>query len=457
MSVDAAAPTQKTTVQRRWAAPIALRLVLGLALLVALGTLLLLLPGVGATRRLHFNEALFTAVSALSVTGLSLIVPGRDLTLFGQTILLVLIQIGGVGFMAVAVMLLKLLGRQITLSDRLALRDSLGLVSLRALLQLTRRILVTVLLIEGIGAALLWLHWRPTLGDGRALFFGVFHAVSAFCNAGFELWSGLGDHPGGLPNDSWTLAILGSLIVLGGLGIPVLYELATSLRIHRLSLHTRITLVITALLIGGGGLGLLLAESRAGGLLVGMDWDRRLVLAHFQSASARTAGFSGLSQFESLTPASQLLMLTLMFVGSAPASMGGGITTGTAAVLLIALWSFVQGRLTTQIGGWSIAIGTVRKAAAVLTVSLLLVLIATWLILMTHTTTLDAALFEVISAFATCGLSLALTSELNLFGQIVIMVMMFWGRLGALTIMLALARAQTVQRVQHPEAPVLIG
>lgn len=457
MSQSAGTSARKMDVQRRWSAPIALRLVLGLALLVLIGTLLLLLPGVGAHRPLQLNEAVFTAVSALSVTGLSLIVPGRDLTLLGQTILLLLIQIGGVGFMVVAVMLFKLLGRQVTLTDRLALRDSLGLLSLRALLQLTRRILVTVLAIEGIGAALLWLHWRDTLGDGRAVFFGVFHAVSAFCNAGFELWSGLPGYPGSLPNDAWTLTILGSLIVLGGLGIPVLYELATSLRLQRLSLHTRLTLAISALLICGGGVGIALAESRAAGVLADTSWDRQLVLAHFQSVSARTAGFSALPTFETLTPASQLLMLALMFIGSAPASMGGGITTGTAVVLLVALWSFVQGKPTAQIGGWSIETGTVRRAAAILTVSLLLLVLATWLILMTHTTTLDAALFEVVSAFATCGMSLAFTTELNPFGQIVIMVMMFWGRLGALTIVVALAQQRRTARVQYPEAPMLIG
>jgi trk system potassium uptake protein TrkH len=146
-----------------------------------------------------------------------------------------------------------------------------------------------------------------------------------------------------------------------------------------------------------------------------------------------------------------------MFIGSAPASMGGGITTGTAVVLLVALWSYARGYPTAQIGGWSIGAETVRKAAAVLTVSLLLIFVATWLLLITHDTTLDAALFEVISAFATCGLTLAFTHELNGFGQGVIMVVMFWGRLGALTIVVALAQQRPRQRVQYPHAQLLIG
>jgi trk system potassium uptake protein TrkH len=183
-----------------------------------------------------------------------------------------------------------------------------------------------------------------------------------------------------------------------------------------------------------------------------------LGISLFQSVSARTAGFAGFESFAELTPASQLLMITLMFIGCAPASMGGGITTGTFAALTISLWAFARGRMEATIGGRTLAVGTMRKAAAVLTISLFVVLLATWLILMTHDTTLDAATFEVVSAFATCGLTLGLTSQLNLFGQLVICLVMFWGRLGALTIIVAIAREQGQARpVRYPEEQILIG
>ena len=433
----------------------ALRLVVGLAVLVAAGTSILMLPWMGTERPLTWNEALFTAVSALSVTGLSIITPVHDLSLAGQIVLLLLIQIGGVGFMVVAVIVFQLLGRRITLTDRLALTDSMGLLVPGAIVQLVRRVLLTVLLLEAIGAVLLWIHWRDMLGPERALLYAIFHAVSAFCNAGFDLFTGLPDYPYGIPNDSITLAILGSLIFLGGLGIPVLAELLTFWRI-RFSLHTRITLTVVIILVSIGAGGLFLTERQSGHLLELEPLDRQIALALFQSISTRTAGFSALQPLDELSPAGRLLTIVLMFIGCAPASMGGGITTGTFAVLMLAVGAYARGLASPQIGGRTLAPQTVRKAAAILTVSLLVVLTATWLILATHEATLDDALFEVVSAFATCGLSLTLTGELNLFGQLVICVMMFWGRLGALTLVVALAN-QRPQLVAYPEEQVLIG
>ena len=434
----------------------AMRLVAGLAILVILGTQALSLPGM-TVRPLAFRDVLFTATSALAVTGLSTIVPARDLTLLGQIVLMVLIQVGGVGFMAAAVIVLRLLGRRISLTDRLALRDSLGLLEPRAILQVTGRVVLTALVIEMTGAVLLWLNWRVTLGDARAAFYGLFHAVSAFCNAGFDLFAGLPGHSG-IPTDNRTLAIMGSLIVLGGLGIPVLGDLLTWPRRHgRLSLHSRITLVLYAVLIFTGALVLLVSEAHEGSILAGLPLGRQIELATFQAISARTAGFAGLANIEQLAPASQMLMMGLMLICSAPASMGGGVTTGTFAVLVLSVWAYVRGRPAAQVGGRTIAIEAMRRASAILTVALLVVGGATWLILMTHPVTLDRALFEVVSAFATCGLTLAFTGELNLFGQIVIMLVMFWGRLGALTIVAALAQPGPPQPVTYPEESLLIG
>lgn len=443
---------------RRRPLPAPLRIVGGLGVLVIIGTLLLLLPGVGAERNLTWNEALFTSVSALSVTGLSIIVPSQDLTIFGQLILLILIQIGGVGFMVGAVVVFMLLGRKVSLMDRLALSDSLGLIMPGAIVKLTRRVVVTVVTLEGIGALLLWLHWREELGSGRALFYAVFHAVSSFCNAGFDLFSGLPQYPQGIPNDNISLIILASLIFLGGLGIPVLSDLLQWHRTHRISLHTRLTLIVVTSLLCAGGLGIFLAERGAGHILADEPWPRQLLLAFFQSVSARTAGFAGIQPFDQISPSSELLLTVLMFVGAAPASMGGGITTGTFAVLTLALWGYASGMPVAHVGGRSIAPAMLHKAAAVLTISLLVVLVAAWLILMTHNAELDIVMFEVVSAFATCGLSLGLTGNLNIFGQLVMALVMFWGRLGALTIIVALAaQTATTPLVTYPEEKILIG
>lgn len=440
--------------------PPPLRIVLGLSALVLLGTLLLMLPLSASGRPLTWNEALFTATSALTVTGLATITPVRDLSVFGMWVLLLLIQIGGVGFMVVAVVFLRLLGRRIGLTDRLALKDSLGLLSPAAIVKLTRRVVYTVLAIECLGALALYAHWRadPRLSEGQALFYAIFHAVSAFCNAGFDLFTGTPGYPEGIPRDNLSLIIMGALIFVGGLGIPVIGDLLTYYKERRLSLHTRITLGVTAFLILSGTVGFFAAEARPGGTLDLEHPLRALLICLFQSVAARTAGFWGIAEFTALSPASQLLMITLMFIGCPPASMGGGITTGTFAALTIGLWSFARGLPVAQIGGRSLGVGTTRKAAAVLTIGLFVTLLATWLLLLTHDTTLDQATFEVVSAFATCGLTLGLTGQLNIFGQLLICLVMFWGRLGALTIIVALAGQQgRPQPVQYPEEQILIG
>ncbi len=435
----------------------AARIAVGLLFLVISGTGALSLPWVSTGKPLSFSQALFTAVSALSVTGLSVIQPARDLTLLGQFILLVLIQIGGVGFMAMTVIIFRLAGRRITYLNRIALRDSLGLIDTRAILLFTRRLLLMVASIELIGAWFLWLHWRHTLGGFRAAFYALFHSVSAFCNAGFDLFTGFNGYTG-IPNDGITLTIFGALIFLGSLGMPVLMDVWDYPEARRLSFNTRITLrVVTALLITGW-LGLFFSESFSSGALSGEPFLRRLGLSLFQSVSTRTAGYAGISDFEHLAPASQLIKIALMFIGSAPASMGGGITTGTFIVLTLALWSYIRKRDSVSLLGRAIPPDTIRRAAAVLTISLAVVFAASWLILLTHPfATLDQVLFEVISAFATCGFSLAFTLQLNGLGQIVIVFVMFWGRLGALTVMLAFTTPSKRNVIEYPEGQVLIG
>ncbi len=442
-------------VRARIRIPIAVRLVLGLLLLMAIGSGLLMIPGM-TTRPLRPIDALFTAVSALSVTGLSTIVPSQDLTINGQVVLLVLIQIGGVGFMATAAVTLRLLGQRLSLTSRLALSDSLGLPTPEMIIQLTGRVFIAVLVIEAVGAAALYVHWRPVLGQ-QALFYAIFHAVSSFCNAGFDLFLGLPAYPSGLPTDGPTLVVIGTLVLLGGFGIPVLSDLLTWRPGRRLMLHTRLTLYVIVSLLLVGWLGIWVAERQPGAVLAQLPLDRQLSLSLFQSVSIRTAGFGGIQPFEALSPASQLLMIILMFIGCAPASMGGGITTGTFAVLILALIAFARRFPTVQFGGRSLPFELVRKAAAILMVSLIVTLTATWLLLLTHPLSLSEALFEVVSAFATCGLSLAVTARLNPFGLIVIALVMFWGRLGALTLVLALAQPQPASRLSYPQDSVLIG
>ncbi len=439
--------------------PIPLRLVMGLIVLVVLGSAALLLP-FAAVRPLSLEEALFTAVSALTVTGLSILAPGRDLTVLGQIVLAVLIQIGGVGFMVIAVIILRLVGRQIMLDDRLALRDSLGLLSAAEIVQLVRRALIAIAIMEGSGALALWLHWRNTLplSEERVLLYAFFHAISAFCNAGFDLFTGLPEFPEGVPNDGITLFILAALIVLGGLGIPVIGDLLTWRWTHKLSLHTRVTLLLSAALTFGGGGLIFLAETLSRGAISEAPWSARLGLSIFQAISARTAGYSGFPNFDHISAGAQLTLVSLMFIGAAPASMGGGITTGTFAVIALAAWGYLRRLPETQVAQRTISHDTLRRAVAVLVVSLMLLTAASYLLVITHPMLrVDQAVFEVVSAFATCGLSLGATNALTSFGHAVLMVVMFWGRLGPLTVVAALATPRRQRHLAFPEGHILIG
>jgi trk system potassium uptake protein len=438
--------------------PVAARLVLGLLVLVLVGAGLLMLPAASAAEPLNFADALFTATSALTVTGLTVRTTAADFTTTGHLIILVLIQLGGVGYMFAISLVLLLIGGHFTFQDRLTLMSSLGLNRPGAILNVLRRSFVGIIIIEAVGALLLYLHWRGSgiVDQERVLLFAVFHAVSAFCNAGFDLFAGLPDYPLGIPSDNVTLLLMGSLIFIGGLGIPVLSELL-SYRRQRLSLHTWLTLRVVAFLAILGWAGLFISEAWTGGLLADAPLSAQLTRTWFQSLSARTAGFPGLADFHALAAESQLLIMALMFVGCAPASMGGGITTGTFATLMLTFWNHVRGLPGVQVHGREISEDIIRRAGVILTASLLLVIVATWLILLTNQVTFNNALFEVISAFATCGLSLGITAELNWVGRLVLIVLMFWGRLGALTVIMAIAQQRPTKKLIHyPKESVLI-
>ncbi len=334
-------------------------------------------------------------------------------------------------------------------------------------MQVLGRTVAFMLAVEGIGTLILWVHWRLSgiVPAGDAAFYALFHAVAAFCNAGFDLFAGLPQYPEGLPADPITLLTLGWLVIIGGLGIPVYMELLhrrhsaqEGARLRRLSLQTRLALWSALILVLVGWAGLLLGEYRHAGVLSGLPFGERVLRAWFQSAAARTAGFAGLSDFANLHEASRLLLICLMFIGSAPASMGGGITTGTFSVLVVAMWSLARGYDRVRAGQRAISMATVWRAITVLFISLGVVLIATWLLLLTQDLAFSPALFEVVSAFSTTGLSLGVTGQLDTFGRLLIIALMFWGRLGAITIVLILLKRRGRESLaKYPEEIVLVG
>lgn len=454
-------PGEERHPHSHWHISVPLRIIFGLLFLIALGTILLMLPVMAAERPLTFMEALFTATSALTVTGLTTITASTSLSFTGQVLLLFLIQLGGVGYMFAASVALLLLGRRIRLNNRLALVSSIGLDQPGEVQRLFKRVLFGILAFEGLGAILLYIYWQTTgiVSGNRAIFYSIFHAISAFCNAGFDLFTGLAEYPDGIPQDNVSLLILAVLIIVGGLGIPVLTELLNPHR-KRFTLHSRITLWTVVVLVIFGWVSIGIPEVLADGVLQNEPISEQLVRSFFHSVSTRTAGFTGLPNFDHLQSESVMMTMLLMFIGSAPASMGGGITTGTFAVLYLAVWGYAKGYPTAQVGGRSLKLLTVRRAGAILTIGISVVMSATWLLLVSHADlTIQEALFEVISAFATCGLSLNVTGRLNIFGQFVIMFVMFWGRLGILSMVLAIAKQGALYKplVTYPEEEVLIG
>ena len=438
---------------------VASRLVLGLAVMVAVGTGLLSLPGM-TTTPLVFMESLFTAASAVTVTGLTVVTTSTTFTPLGQFVLLLLIQLGGLGYVVLVVAGLRLVGRHVPLEERMALASELGLGRTRSVLSILQRTVVAMLVVEGIGAAVLFLYWSSTgrVPEGRTFFYAIFHSVAAFCNAGFDLFYGLPGGPTGPPADIPTMLIIGVIAFLGGLGIPVYLDALYRRGARGWSVHSRVTLITSVILVFAGMGALLLTEYWLGGALSGESWAYRTTLAWFQSAMTRTAGFPGLAGFVDLQPASLLVLIALMFVGSGPASMGGGITTGTLAALLLGAAAAISGGRRGRVGGRSIPAVTLLRAAAVLTIALFAVGLGTWLLLLTDPVTFEQALFEIVSAFSTVGLSLGITPGLSTAGRLIIIAMMIWGRLGAMTIVVALAqRRARVGRVEYPEGELLVG
>ncbi|HRW10340.1 MAG TPA: potassium transporter TrkG [Caldilineaceae bacterium] len=433
-------------------------MILGFALIVVFGTLLLKLPVAardGTT--ITWEDAFFTATSATTVTGLAVRNTANDFSFVGQIFILLLLQVGGVGFIAFSVLLYRIIGRRITLQTRFLVQQSLGTQEASGVVQLALYVLAITLGLEATGALLLWLRWRTTLGDAEAAWQAIFHAISSYCNAGFDLFNGAGQGVlFGYGSDWYTLGVLSLLIILGGLGITVMYDLWSYRYDRMLSLHTKLTLVLTATLTGLGMLVMLLDHDYNSPVLNHMASSERVAAEFFTVVSARTAGVTILP-LEQLSESTQLMILLSMFIGAAPASMAGGVTTSTVAVLLTAVVATARGHQSAVTFGRTLPLETIAKAVAIMTVSSLLVFVVTMLLTLRHEGSLLEVVFEVVSAFSNTGYSLNFTSELDAMGRFLIAFTMFWGRLGPLTIVVALAQSEQPTLISYPEEPVIMG
>ena len=434
----------------------ALILVAGFAAIVLIGTALLRLPISGSHRPLTWMEALFISTSATTVTGLVVITPALDLSLFGQFVVLALMEIGGAGFIAFSVLLFQLIGRRVGITGRQIIRNTLGVFETTRIIPFTLTVLGITIGIQLLGALALWLRWRPTMGDGEAVHRAIFHSVSAFCNAGFDLFSGTGQNLFGYDADPYTLIVMMALIIIGGLGILVGVDLASYYWERRLTIHTKLTLVLTLTLYIFGLAVVLMDPIFEGTTFVDMSWHDRFWKALFSVVSARTAGLTIIPIHE-LGEASILTIMVSMFIGGAPASMAGGVTMSTLAVLAVTVFSTVRGNPHAVAFGRTLPLETIAKAVAIMAVSMMVVFVVTLLLLADTAGDFTAVTFEVISAFSNTGYSLGLTGELNTFGRLLIAFTMFWGRLGPLTLVVLLAQRERPTYIRYPTEKVVLG
>jgi trk system potassium uptake protein len=439
-------------------------LVLGFAGLILVGSILLWLPiSQEPGKTLSYIDALFTATSAVCVTGLVVVDTAKQFSPFGEWVVLGLIQAGGLGIMTLSALMLLLMGRRITLHERLLMQEALGSFSISGVVRLTRNIVLTTVAIEGAAALMLAIRWMFQYPWQKALYWGVFHAVSAFNNAGFDVTS---ESLRPFAKDPFVLFIIGNLIILGGIGFPVLENVWRQRRWEKLSLHSRLALKMTLALIIVGGLLFLATEWTNQRTFASLPWYHKLSNAWFASVTPRTAGFETVTT-GALRDVSLLVTILLMFIGASPGGTGGGIKTTTFTMLSLTVRATAAGRESVVIMGRRISRDLVDKAVAITAIALGLVIVVTGLLLVTEVKALEdpanpmtfvKVLFEVVSAFGTVGLTTGLTPLLSVAGKILITLTMYIGRVGPLTMAVALAQRKFNRSpIHYPEDRVMIG
>jgi trk system potassium uptake protein TrkH len=432
-------------------------LVLGFAAVILLGALLLTLPiATEDGKGLSFLNALFTATSATCVTGLVVVDTGDTFSMFGELVILSLIQVGGLGFMTFATFLFFLLGKRISLKERLLLKESLNNVSIAGIVKLVKRILIFTVVIEILGGIILSIRFSFDMPIGRAIYYGFFHAISNFNNAGFDL---MGEFRSLTPyvDDPVVVLTICSLITIGGLGFIVINELYQYRETHRLSVHSKVVLLTTVILTLGATILIFIFEYGNPKTLEPLSNFGKVLGSLFQAVTPRTDGANTLP-IADLTQSTLFLTIFLMFIGAGPGSTAGGIKITTFAVLLATVWSQIKGSRDVVLFKRRVVIETILKALTVAFCGLFLVIIITMLLSITEKGhDFIMYLFEATSAFGTVGLSMGLTPELSPMGRVLIIFTMFAGRLGPLTVAFAITKRRKPDAFRYTKGKIMIG
>ena len=431
-------------------------ILLSFVLMIGLGTMLLMLPVSTADGEgLPAMDALFVSTSASCVTGLTVVDAKNVLSFFGKCVLLMLIQVGGLGIMTLATMVAHAMGYRFRLKHSIVLQESLNQSDRSGLFGLIRRMILYTLSVEGVFALLLTWHLYPEFGVD-ALGYGIFHAVSAFCNAGFDLFGNY-ESLCGRPDDIFLMAGIGIPIILGGIGFTVMYDVLHSAGWRQYSLHTKIVLVSNALLIVAGTVLIWGMETGNSRTIGQMPLVQQFAHAAFMSVSCRTAGFNcfDLAQATQIT---QLIMIILMFIGASPLSTGGGIKSTTFFVIMRSVWAVFRGESELTVFGRSISKELRDQAFASFTVGTMWVVVMGMILaaLNGKVHDLEMVIFETVSAFGTVGMGIGITLSWDNWGKGLLALTMLLGRVGIMTFLLALIK-QKQSVIKHPHEEIMIG
>jgi trk system potassium uptake protein len=431
-------------------------LLIGFLFSIFIGSILLSLPIATHNTSIPYADAIFTATSAICVTGLVVNDISSTFTIFGQSVIMILIQIGGLGIMVLSVLLARVLNRKMSHRETQEFQESYSTTNISESFHILMSIFKFTFLFEAIGAICLFIFWQKDFENiFQAIFASVFHAISAFCNAGFSLFSNSFIGYATTPPIILTIAIL---IIIGGIGFPVIVDLTKHTKKRKIKtpfrLHTKIVICTTIALIIIGAT--FIYHSEYNHSLTGFSFGEKCLISFFQSVTSRTAGFNSidLNFFKNST---LFLLITLMYIGASPGSTGGGIKTSTVGVLLLTTWNTLRSRNKTEVGGRTISNENTLKSLSIIVLSAITISTFLYIILSFENQDFIKILFETISAFGTVGLSLGITKYLSIWSKMFIMVLMFIGRVGPLTIAFALSRQKAKTNFTYPEENILIA
>lgn len=440
---------------------------LGFMAAILLGSIILFLPFSSTDMKFtSFEDCLFTATTSVCVTGLTVVSTASHWSLFGKFIILVLIQLGGLGIVSITTGVMIIMGRRITLRDRLILEDALNLNTLSGLIKFLLRIFKGTFLIEGIGAFLYSFIFIPEYGILRGIWYSIFHAVSAFCNAGIDL---LGDTSLIKYNTNIFMNIITMfLIIFGGLGFVVWWDILSCIKkvikkdaslrhgLMKLRLHTKIVTISTLILIFGGAILVFLLEYNNPATIGDMTFLQKINASFFQSVTLRTAGFMTIPQ-SSLRSSTSLICLFLMLIGGSPISTAGGIKTTTIAALILSTRATIKGNSHLVVFRKTIPHKTITKALAVTIVSVLVLISATFILQVVENAPLLDTVYETTSAIATVGLSRDFTSSLHFAGKLIIILCMYLGRIGPISMAIFFSNPKEAHLCSYPNEDITVG